>query len=103
MVYGNHFSTISNISECMTDLDCPDHLACGEDKECVAPPCSKCFANTYCEVKNHTITGICNESKKSQFYKYNLTLCDYVICIVYHSEATISFLFSFYRTGHVLH
>ena len=44
---------------CVTDSDCPDHLACGDDEECVDPPCPDCAANAHCEVKNHTITGIC--------------------------------------------
>ena len=36
-----HFAP-SNLSECITDSDCPDHLACGEDEECVDPPHSSC-------------------------------------------------------------
>ena len=45
-------------SECITHLDCPDHLACGEDEECVNPPCPNCTVNAHCEGSNHT--GICS-------------------------------------------
>ena len=43
--------------QCITDSDCPLHLACGDDGECVHPPCPDCEANANCEGRNHT--GIC--------------------------------------------
>ena len=46
-----------NISECTTDSDCPDHLACGDDKGCVDLPCPDCAVNAHCEASNHK--GIC--------------------------------------------
>ena len=46
--------------ECITDSDCPDHLACGEDKECVDPPCPECSANADCKGSNHIGICICN-------------------------------------------
>ena len=55
----HNFGFTSNLSECITDSDCPDHLACGDDEGCVDPPCPDCAANAHCEAKNHTITGIC--------------------------------------------
>ena len=46
---------------CTTDSDCPDHLACGEDKECVDPPCPDCPANAHCEgASNHEAICVCN-------------------------------------------
>ena len=51
----HHFAT-SNFSECITDSDCPDYLACGEDEECV-DPCPYCTVNAHCEASNHE--GIC--------------------------------------------
>ena len=56
-MYYPYFATL-NFSECLNDLDCPDHLACGEDEVCVDPPCPDCGANAYCEGINHI--GICN-------------------------------------------
>ena len=53
----NHFAIFLNISECITDSDCPDHLECGVNGECADPPCPKCGANAHCEGSNHT--GIC--------------------------------------------
>ena len=46
-----------SVIPCTTNSDCPDHLACGEDEECVAPPCPDCAANAHCEGSNHV--GIC--------------------------------------------
>ena len=52
---------MSNLSECITDSHCPDHLACGEDGECVDPPCQlDCAANAHCEGSNHTGLCICD-------------------------------------------
>ena len=48
------------ISECITDSDCPDHLACGEDGDCEDPPCPDCGANAHCEASNHLGICICN-------------------------------------------
>ena len=84
IVWVHHFAT-SNLSECITDSDCPDHLACGEDEECVDPPCD-CAANAHCDIKNHTTTGICIcyfghvgdpylegcKGKQSQFHHFNV-------------------------------
>ena len=48
------------ISDCNKDLDCPDHLACGEQKECVEPPCPECSTNAHCATGgNHTNICIC--------------------------------------------
>ena len=56
-MYSVHHFAIFNISECITDSDCPDHLACGEDEDCIDPPCPDCAANGHCEGSNHV--GIC--------------------------------------------
>ena len=51
---------ISGPIKCATNSDCPDYLACGEDEECVEPPCPNCTANAHCEGSNHIGTCICN-------------------------------------------
>ena len=55
----HHFTT-SNFSECITDSDCPDHLTCGDDEECVGPLCPNCAVNALCETRNHLGICICN-------------------------------------------
>ena len=52
------FFSTSNLSECATNSDCPDDLACGEDEECVDPPC-ECADNAYCEAASNHTAGIC--------------------------------------------
>ena len=55
----HHFSTF-NFSDCITNLDCPDHLQCGEYEECVDPPCPDCTFFAHCEASNHKGICVCN-------------------------------------------
>ena len=41
-------------------MDCPDHLECKEEKECVDPTCPHCAVNAHCMAINHNAICICN-------------------------------------------
>ena len=68
--------------KCAKDSDCPDYLACGEDEECLAPPCPNCTVNAHCEASNHKGIWNCNSGyplgdplegcKHKQSWLYNL-------------------------------
>ena len=46
--------------ECITDGNCTDTFACGDDNYCVAVDCAnKCAANARCDVSNHTPICTC--------------------------------------------
>ena len=46
--------------ECITDANCPDFTACGDDNYCVhPPPCPNCAANARCELIAHARICTC--------------------------------------------
>ena len=53
-----HFN--GGISGCTTDSDCPDHLECKNDGDCVKPSCPECGSNAQCKGINHTGNCVCN-------------------------------------------
>lgn len=59
-IRGEDIMFLSAKPECTTDPECPDHLACVNEK--CTNPCftSTCGVNAQCQPKNHRAVCVCN-------------------------------------------